>query len=259
MANVMWRPILVVLLFIGMMDASADEGPNYLESRWSAIHFQPQIRKASDAQCLACHREVLEDRVRPQSPAGVKAVDTLAWYQTLSSYEGKQETFHRRHLVTPLAKQVMRLRCNTCHQGHDPREQAVVPPDHKDRSFALRKTVDPKTCLLCHGQFPARPMGMTGGWTANAKTFGDNCLMCHAAIRTTRHQVNYLRAEAIEAAGAANSDVCYGCHGGRAWYRIAYPYARNAWPGMAPEVPDWAKGRPTQSETRFRSARPKSN
>ena len=30
--------------------------------------------------------------------------------------------------------------------------------------------------------------------------FQNDCLTCHAAIRTTRHQVNYLKAEAIEAA-----------------------------------------------------------
>ena len=57
---------------------------------------------------------------------------------------------------------------------------------------------------------------------------------------------------AVEAAGQKNGDVCYGCHGGRAWYRIAYPYPRHAWEGMAPEIPDWAKARPTESEARFR-------
>ena len=76
-------------------------------------------------------------------------------------------------------------------------------------------------------------------------------LTCHAAIRTNRHQVSYLKAEAIEAAGAKNADTCYGCHGGRSWYRISYPYPRHAWEGMAPEVPDWAKDRPTESEARF--------
>ena len=33
---------------------------------------------------------------------------------------------------------------------------------------------------------------------------------------------------------------------------ISYPYPRHAWPGMPPEVPDWAKDRPTESEARFR-------
>ena len=46
-------------------------------------------------------------------------------------------------------------------------------------------------------------------------------------------------------------DTCFGCHGGRSWYRIAYPYPRNAWPGMPTDMPDWARDRPTQSEARF--------
>jgi hypothetical protein len=86
--------------------------------------------------------------------------------------------------------------------------------------------------------------------------FQNNCLICHAAIRTNRHNVSYLNAERIEELGKVSSDSCYGCHGGRAWYRISYPYARNAWEGMTPEVPDWAKARPTQSEARFRIQKP---
>ena len=39
-----------------------------------------------------------------------------------ASEAGEQETFHRRHLVTDYAREVMDLRCNTCHQGNDPRE-----------------------------------------------------------------------------------------------------------------------------------------
>jgi hypothetical protein len=104
---------------------------------------------------------------------------------------------------------------------------------------------------MCHGKFPFNVMGLPDDWPQSASTFGNNCLLCHAAIRTTRHEVNYLKPAAIEQAGAANSDVCYGCHGGRSWYRIAFPYARHPWPGMAPEVPDWAKDRPTKSEARF--------
>ena len=41
----------------------------------------------------------------------------------------------------------------------------------------------------------------------------------------------------IEELGAKSGDSCYGCHGGRAWYRIAYPYARNPWPGMPEGTP----------------------
>jgi hypothetical protein len=56
-----------------------------------------------------------------------------------------------------------------------------------------------------------------------------------------------------EEAAKAEGDVCYGCHGGRKWYRIAYPYPRNAWTGMAEEIPDWAKERPTESQPRFQT------
>ncbi len=240
-----------VLCFLGLV-ASAEDTPDYQSSRWDPIHFQPQIQSASNEQCLSCHREVLDDKTLVRSPAGVDAKDTLGWYQTLTTYEGEQETFHRRHLVTPLAQRLMDLRCNTCHQGHDPREQAIIPPDSEDTTHTLRKTVNPNTCLMCHGKFPYEVMGMPDDWHTSGALFGNNCLMCHAAIRTTRHQVNFLKAGAIEEAGSENSDVCYGCHGGRTWYRIAFPYARNAWDGMPPETPEWARGRPTHSEPRFR-------
>ena len=94
-------------------------------------------------------------------------------------------------------------------------------------------------------------MGLPGPWPKSREMFGNSCLTCHAAIRTNRHQVTYLKAEAIEAAGRKDADACYGCHGGRSWYRIAYPYARHAWEGMPAAVPGWAKTRPTRSEERF--------
>lgn len=225
---------------------------DYEAARWHPLHFKPAIDTATNEQCLACHQEILQRRVKPVSPAGVKAVDSVAWYQTLDVYEGTQETFHRRHLVTPLAKKLMNLKCNTCHQGHDPREEAVIPPTSQRASFALRKTVDPEaTCLKCHGKMNYQVMGLPSAWETSRHMMGDNCLTCHAAIRTVRHQVNYLNAEAIEKAGQTSSDGCYGCHGGRAWYRVAYPYPRHSWPGSGDAVPDWAKNRPTQSEARF--------
>ena len=97
----------------------------------------------------------------------------------------------------------------------------------------------------------ARVMGLPSPWPESKEMFGNSCLTCHAAIRTNRHQVTYLKAEAIEAAGQKNADVCYGCHGGRSWYRMEYPYPRHPWEGMSPEVPDWAKDRPVVSEARF--------
>jgi len=233
--------------------AQAADTPDYERARWDPIHFKPQIDQATDEQCLACHKEVLEPSVLETSPAGVKSSEVQAWYQTLSVYEGPQETFHRRHQVTDLAKKVMDMKCTTCHQGNDPREEAPVPPTAGEGPFTLRKMVNPTTCLMCHGQFNNTVMGVPGPWSEVGETaFQNNCLMCHAAIRTNRHQVNFLKADAIEAAGKENSDVCYGCHGGRSWYRISFPYPRHTWPGAAPTVPDWAKDRPTESEPRFR-------
>lgn len=236
----------------------ATAAPNHLRATYSPLHFKPAILAASDAQCLECHREVLADGVRAASPAGVKAADAKAWYQRLATYAGEQESFHRRHLTTPLAKQLMDLKCNTCHEGHDPREEAQASsasaPAQDDHGFTLRKQVNPETtCLKCHGQMPAKEiMGLPGPWPEVKDMFQNNCLLCHAAIRTERHQVSYLKAKEIEElATAQGADVCYGCHGGRAWYRVAFPYARHAWPNMPPDTPAWAKKRPTRSEARF--------
>ena len=226
---------------------------NYNQARWDPLHFQPAIATATNKQCLSCHQEVLTREVLTKSPAGVPANDTLAWYQTLTTYEGPQKTFHQRHLTTDLSKKLMNMQCNTCHQGNDPREQAVVPPNHNKSQYTLRKQVNPEVCLMCHGDFPDNVvMGLPGPWETSKEIFQNNCLLCHAGIRSNRHQVNFLNAEAIETAGKENSDVCYGCHGGRQWYRIQSPYPRHSWPGMAKEVPEWAKDRPTESNPRFR-------
>jgi hypothetical protein len=234
----------------------AAAGRDILRATYDPIHFKPAIETARDEQCLACHREVLDDKVRAASPAGFRADTSKAWYQELSTYAGEQETFHRRHLVTPLARELMDLSCNTCHQGHDPRDEApatsATAAPQSDHGFTLRKAVNTETvCLKCHGQMNVPVMGLPGPWPESSALFGNSCLTCHAAIRTNRHQVSYLNAAAIEAAGQKNADVCYGCHGGRAWYRIGYPYPRHAWDGMPAEIPDWAKDRPTASEARF--------
>ena len=236
---------------VGLVSAFAQESVDYLGALWHPSHFQPQIQHTTNEQCLACHKEVLEDRPLAQSPAGVKADESLAWYQTLGTYQGEQESFHRRHMVTPLAQRLMNMRCNTCHQGHDPREEAPIPPDSANESFTLRKQVNPDTCLMCHGQFAYELMGLPSDWHTSSDMFGNNCMLCHAAIRTKRHQVNFLNASEIEKAGMGDSDVCYGCHGGRSWYRIAFPYPRHAWPGMPEQTPDWARQRPTESPPRF--------
>jgi uncharacterized membrane protein len=245
------------------------DSKSHLRASYDPIHFKPAIASASNEQCLACHREVIEDRVRPVSPAGVKAVDTRAWYQQISTYKGEQDTFHRRHLETPMAKELMNLQCNTCHEGHDLREEApgssATAVSQDDRGFTLRKQVNPETtCLKCHGQFPGwELMRLPGTWDEVKHFFRNDCLACHVSTRTQRHQVDYLKADAIEAAATAakeggnGADVCMGCHGGRAWYRIPYPYARNPWPEMPEGTPEWAKDRPTHSESRFIKTEPK--
>ena len=231
---------------------SGTTGLDYQRARWHPLHFKPAIETATDQQCLECHQEILDRKVKQQSPAGVKTANTLAWYQTLDTYEGEQDTFHRRHLVTPLAKQLMNLQCNTCHDGNDPREEAPIPPTKEDAGFTLRKMVNPETtCLKCHGRHPYEIMGLTGPWEETRESMGNSCLTCHVAIRTNRHQVTYLKADEIEKAAEKDPDVCFGCHGGRQWYRISYLYPRHPWPGQAEEVPDWAKDRPTESEPRF--------
>lgn len=239
---------------------------DYGAGQWHPIHFKPAIDKAKDGDCLACHSEILKAKTRPASEAGVPADKVLAWYQTLDTYAGGQEDFHVRHLTTPFAGKVMNLSCTFCHQGNDPREESPhVTVSSADMTswngkppFTLRKMVEPsETCLRCHGAFPFESMGLPGPWHENRADLEpegtpNGCIVCHETIRTERHKVTYLKADGIEAAAKESSDTCYGCHGGRSWYRISYPYPRTPWPGMDKDVPDWAKARPTAADARFR-------
>lgn len=236
--------------------APSTQPASYHAAKWDPIHFKPAIDKATDQQCLACHAEVLKPSARKTSPAGVEASAVKAWYQQTSTYQGEQDTFHRRHLETPLAKQLMTMRCTTCHQGNDPRDEtAGTSASNQNAELTMRKMASPEgTCLKCHGQMNWQVMGLPGPWAQSKASFQNNCMLCHTGIRTNRHNVNYLNAKGIEEAGKTNGDVCFGCHGGRSWYRTHYPYPRHTWPGMATEVPDWAKDRPTESEVRFISA-----
>jgi len=146
----------------------------------------------------------------------------------------------------------MNLQCHFCHQGNDLHEEAPIPPNQENADFTLRKTVNPETtCLKCHGKYNYQVMGLPGHWDEIREMMANNCLICHQAIRTHRHQVTYLNAEEIEKAGQENSDSYYGCHGGRQWYQMTYPYPRHPWPGQEKDVPEWAKNRPTASEARF--------
>ena len=241
---------------------------DYERARFHSLHFAPAISKARDAECLVCHQDILKAKTQSESPAGVEAAKAIAWYQTLDTYSGDQAMFHWRHMESPYAKQVMNLSCNFCHRGNDPREESAdMEPGRKAFSasvgkpaFTLRKMVNPsETCLRCHGAMPSPEeiMGLGGPWhevrgDMESEDAPNGCLSCHAdTFRTVRHRVTYLKAKSIEEAAQTSSDVCYGCHGGRAWYRIAYPYPRTPWPDMDPEVPDWAKGRPTASDSQY--------
>ncbi len=264
-----WTRLFAGLGLLGLVTGAvagepAGTQPGYEAARWHPLHFKPAIETATDEQCLACHQDVLDRRVLARSPAGVETAKALAWYQTLDTYEGVQETLHRRHIVTPFASNVMNLSCNFCHQGSDHREEApgssaTAMPVGSDSGFTLRKVVNPsETCLLCHGRFTYELMdGVEGPWHEVRQDFEDEetkngCLTCHEELfRTVRHNVNYLRPQAIEDLAKSSSDVCLGCHGGRAWFRNSYPYPRHPWPDMPEEVPEWAKNRPTESKARF--------
>ena len=250
------------------LQSAPENGKSYQAARWDPIHFKPAIDQATNEQCLSCHQEIIDRRVHEASPAGLPASQTLAWYQTLDTYVGDQESFHYRHLESEFAKEVMNLECNFCHKGNDPREESpdMVPTRAAlsagtSPEFTLRKMVNPsETCLRCHGAFPGPEeiMGLPGPWHEVRADFEypeapNGCLSCHAeTFRSVRHNVSYLNAENIEKlAREGSSDSCYGCHGGRSWYRISYPYPRHAWPGMDEEVPAWAEGRPSASDPEY--------
>ncbi|MCU7838922.1 MAG: hypothetical protein KZQ94_06045 [Candidatus Thiodiazotropha sp. (ex Troendleina suluensis)] len=249
----LWLGCIALTLFFSTSAIAGQGNPerSYLDSRWSPLHFKPAIDNATDEQCLKCHQEILKRKPLPASPSGMKA--DLTWYQSLDGYEGEQDTFHRRHMVSPTAKRLMNFKCNTCHQGHDPRGESSGTHETAQKDLTLRKSVDPNLCLMCHGKFDYKVMaGLEGDWPQIRDTFENDCITCHKEFRTKRHKLNFLDEEAIDKAGAESSDSCYGCHGGRSWYSVAYPYVRRPWlermPGVAPE---WAKNRPTEYDPRF--------
>jgi len=244
-------------------------GLDYERARFHPIHFPPQITEASNKECLVCHQEILDRKPLDASPAGVSAMDTIAWYQTLDTYAGDQASFHWRHLQSDLAQSVMNLDCTFCHKGNDPREESPdMMPSRAYFSadatpeFTLRKMVNPSaTCLMCHGAMPDvdEIMAIGAPWPEARLDFEDEetpngCNSCHEFIRTDRHNVTYLNAASIEELGQSGSDSCYGCHGGRQWYRISYPYPRHAYPDMDEEIPEWAADRPLLSDPAYQRA-----
>ncbi|MCG7947031.1 MAG: cytochrome c3 family protein [Candidatus Thiodiazotropha taylori] len=247
--------IMSLMLCVTQIQAKDAEDPehDYLGSRWDPIHFKPAIDQASDEQCLKCHQEILKRTTRSESPAGIKSEESIAWYQTNQNYSGPQETFHRRHLVTPEARRFMQFKCITCHQGHDPKDEVSGSSETAQSGLILRKSVDPDICLMCHGSFDYKVMsGLSGDWPEVAAKFENDCVTCHKEYRTVRHKLNFLNEYEIENLQANESDLCYGCHGGRAWYAIPYPYVRRPWLQRMPgALPEWAKNRPTKYDARF--------
>jgi hypothetical protein len=228
--------LLLSAILPGIGHTAGSTQKNYEAARWDPIHFKPAINQASNQQCLSCHEDILQRNTLPQSPAGLKKEDSLAWYQTLGTYAGDQMTFHQRHLSSTYATSVMDLRCTTCHQGSDPRDETSATSATTQGDLTMRKMVDPYVCVMCHGQFPAEKMGVPGSWYESSHVFADSCLTCHAGIKTERHKkAPFLKAAEIETLGKEDSDVCFGCHGGRAWYNIPFPYTSTSWPGWHEE------------------------
>jgi len=229
----------LALMLLSVLVFAAEASASYETARWHPLHFKPAIEQADDKSCLVCHAEVLKPSVRAKSPAGVRADQSLAWYQTLEIYTGAQDTFHRRHLLGDMAKRYMNLRCNTCHQGHDPRDEAPgTSATAQATGYTLRKQVDPQTCLMCHGQFNAEVMGLPGSWAEHGETFGNNCLLCHESIRTTRHNVNFLKPPPSRRRDASLRNTAMPVTGGAPG--IAFPSLIRVMPGRA-----WTRRCPT--------------
>lgn len=83
----------------------------------------------------------------------------------MSTYQGAQDTFHRRHLTTEYATKVMQMRCTTCHEG-SPR--ATKPPTRPPTTRTVALTLQngqPRDFL---SQVPREDdheiMGLPGPW-----------------------------------------------------------------------------------------------
>lgn len=139
----------------------------------------------AESRCLECHAEVKKEKTLSSDPS-LKMV-------------------HALHLGSPL----LRFRCAHCHRAVDLDE---------DSAAALRRQVSVESvCLRCHGTFP--PAHGSSWQEMRAKNPQLACTTCHTG--NGRHDLPYLASQAIEGEGAT-SDRCYGCHGGRALYAVAF-------------------------------------
>jgi hypothetical protein len=170
-------------------------------------------------RCLTCHGSLVEALPHASSPAGLPARQASAWYQRVATYSGAQQNFHWRHLLSPFARQVMRAECDTCHPGFDPRKPMPAGDDPRSRR-PLRKRVDPALCINCHGAFPDHREAFTGTWEVACDEFDNTCLVCHRGDAARNHGHPLLDREGILKRVQQDPDVCYGCHGGRAWYAV---------------------------------------
>lgn len=250
------KALVTYLLLWGMTSLSFASSSNidYLNARWTPLHFKPAIERATNQQCLSCHKEILERKPLTKSPAGMGKDQSIAWYQQQENADLVQETFHRRHLVSEKAKSLMKFKCNTCHQGHDPRDEASMTHEMAQTGLILRKSVDPEICLMCHGKFNYQVMaGLADEWEVEREKFKNDCVTCHLESRTKRHKLNFLQEKGIEELGKSDPESCYQCHGGKAWYAISYPYVRRPWLRRMPGIPPaWAADRPEEYDKRFR-------
>ena len=211
--------VAVLLLVLGSA-AGADSDPRSVR-HWEILSRSAAIPEgdSADGRCRACHGQLLV-APRAESPAGLSSEIGKAPYQRLNTYAGGQENFHSRHRSGQYALQVMRFQCQDCHPGRDPRLPALFRDDPRHPQM-LRKKVDPVLCVNCHGRFPDHRAAFVGPWEQARAYFDGNCMVCHAADVGRRHASPLLVREAIERLGRNAGDVCYGCHGGRAWYAVS--------------------------------------
>lgn len=203
------------LICIAATPARADDAdPRWTRHRALVDLFSPSAdpsEKSEILRCQPCHGVLLESKPLAESPAGLKAKDATAWYQRVPTYQGEQQDFHWRHMASDFAKEVMRFQCDTCHPGFDPSRRMPVQGDPGTEKV-LRKRVNPLICVNCHGLFPAHLEGFSGTYT---------CWVCHRGDAARQHTHPTLNRDNILRLSANEPEVCYGCHGGRAWYAIS--------------------------------------